>query len=311
MWELAIIARDFQPRRKAIYQDIDRKDGPMWSQVYSICLNIVKDLETRVDNYGKKPDAPSTEVVPAKTDNSMTRPNMQVSKEQILVSTPARKTLRSEVEKVVGQTALSPSSRSRLSPIVQKGLADAKGAVDSFARQAAGTDNPNNAFHHWTRLALDSPLGTPFKQTFHRRLTTVVLETPYAEPSLIINAISALTRLAVFSLAEDSYGNVQRDVSTIIRTFTAVITKLENFKAGFPVHWTDFAGSKDCAEVDAVLVTLKEGLKQLIVSFGPYSRDLRLSFADMRHAREAAGVPNRERDLARIEVTKPEMRQVR
>lgn len=284
----------------------------MWSQVYSICLNIVKSLETRVDDYGKKPDAPSMKVVPANTDDkSATRPYMQVSKEQILLSTPAKKTLRSEVEKVVGQNAMSPGSRSRLSPIVQKGLADAKGAVDSFARQAAGTDNPNNAFHHWTRLALDSPLGTPFKQTFRRRLTTVVLGTPYAEPSLVINAISALTRLAIFSLAEDSYGNVQRDVSTIIRTFTAVTTKLEKFKTDFPVHWTDFEGSRECAEVDAVLATLKQGLKQLIASFGPYARDLRLTFADMRHAREAAGVLNRERDVAKIEAAQPEMRQLR
>lgn len=284
----------------------------MWSQVYSICLNIVKDLETRIDGYGKKPEAPSTEIVPVKKDEkSATRPYMHVNNDQILLSTPVKKTLRGEVEKVVGQNAMSPGQRSRLSPIVQKGLADAKGAVDSFARQAAGTDNPNNAFHYWTRRALDSPLGAPFKQTFSRRLITVVLGTPYAEPSLVINAISALTKLAVFSLAEDSYGNVQRDVSTIIRTFTVVTTKLEKFKTDFPVHWTDFEGSRECAEVDAVLATLREGLKQLITSFGPYARDLRLTFADMRHAREAAGVPNRERDVVRIEAAPPEMRQLR
>lgn len=284
----------------------------MWSQVYSICLNVVKDLETRVDTYGKKPDTPSTEVALAKTgDKSATRPHMHVSNEQILLSTPAKKTLRSEVEKVVGQNAMSPGQKSRLSPIVQKGLADAKGAVDSFARQAAGTDNPNNSFHHWTRRALDSPFGAPFKQTFRRRITTVVLGTPYAEPGLVINAISALTRLAVFSLAEDSYGNVQRDVSTIIRTFTVVITKLEKFKADFPVHWTDFEGSRECAEVDAVLGTLREGLKQLVASFGPYARDLRLTFADMRQAREAAGVPNREREIMRIDAAAIEMRQLR
>lgn len=272
----------------------------------------MKDLELRVEDYGKKPEAASTEIVSTKKDDkSATRPHMHVSDEKILLSTPTKKTLRSEVEKVVGQNAMSPGQRSRLSPIVQKGLADAKGAVDSFARQAAGTDNPNNAFHHWTRRALDSPFGAPFKQTFSRRLTTVVLGTPYAEPSLVINAISALTRLAVFSLAEDSYGNVQRDVSTIIRTFTAVTTKLERFKADFPVHWTDFGGSRECAEVDAVLATLKEGLKQLIANFGPYARDLRLTFADMRHAREAAGVPTRERDVVRIEAAPPEMRQLR
>lgn len=264
-----------------------------------------------MDNYGKKPEAPSTGLVPVNKDDKLEpRPYMQVSNEKILLATPAKKTLRSEVEKVVGQSAMSPGQGSRLSPIVQKSLAEAKGAVDSFARQAAGTDNPNNPFHYWTRRVLDSPLGASFKQTLNRRLTAVVLGTPYAEPSLFLNAISALTRLAVLSLAEDSYGNVQRDVATIIRTFTTIITKLEKFKAEFPVHWTDFDGSKECAEIDAILGALKEGLKQLITSFGPYARDLRLTFADMRHAREAAGVPNKDRDLVRVE-SRPEMRQVR
>lgn len=44
MWELAFIARDYESRRKAIYEDIDRKDGTMWSQVYAICLDIMKGM---------------------------------------------------------------------------------------------------------------------------------------------------------------------------------------------------------------------------------------------------------------------------
>ena len=51
MWELAFIARDFPDRRKAIYEDIDRKDGPMWSQVYQICLDVLKSTETNIDAY--------------------------------------------------------------------------------------------------------------------------------------------------------------------------------------------------------------------------------------------------------------------
>lgn len=310
-WELALIARDFQPRRKAIYQDIDRKDGPMWSQVYALCLQIVKDVETRIDGYGKAPAADPPTPVPANTD---TKPVVEkpASSDQVLVTTPTKKTLRGEVEKIVRTTAVSPGQPSRLSPYVQKGVAQAKGYVEDIARQATGSDATDNPFQYWTRQILGSPLGRPFKQSFSRRITTVVLGEPFGEPALIINAISALTNLAVLSLAEDSFGNVQRDVAAIIRTFTAVATKLDTFKANFPLHWTDHDAERECTEVDAILETLKEALGQLITSFGPYARDLRLTFADMRHAREVAGLPAREGGaIARVDAARPEMRQLR
>lgn len=282
----------------------------MWSQVYALSLDVVKGIESRIDGYGKAPEPTPASLVPVATE---ARPVLAaakpISSENVLLDTP-NKTFRGEVERVVRTGAVAPGQASRLSPMVEKGVAQAKGYVEEFSRQATGAESPNNPFQYWTRRALDSPLGLPFNQTFERRITTAVLGTPYGEPSLFINAISALTMLAVFSLTEDSYGNVQRDVATIIRTFTAVITKLEGFKAEFPLHWTDFEGKRECAEVDAILRTLKEGLQKLMYAFGPFSRDLRLSFADVRHAREAAGLPPRERDVARIEAVRPEMRQL-
>ncbi|ROV97029.1 hypothetical protein VSDG_04186 [Cytospora chrysosperma] len=311
MWELALIAKNFQPRRIAIYQDIDRKDGPTWSQIYALCLDVVKGMETRIDSYGKAPE-PDTALVPATTEvKPAPAPVKPVSSEDVLLATPNKKTLRSEVERVVRKEAVSPGQPSRLSPMVEKRVSQAKGYVEDIARQATGAESPDNPFQYWTRRILDSPLGLPFRQTFDRRITTAVLGEPYGETSLFINAISALTLLAVFSLTEDSYGNVQRDVTTIIRTFTAVTTKLEGFKADFPLHWTDFDGKRECADIDAILKTLKEGLQQLIHAFGPFARDLRLTFADVRHAREAAGLPAREREAARIEATRSEMRQLR
>lgn len=306
-----MIARDFQPRRIAIYQDIDRKDGPTWSQVYTLCLDVVKGMETRIDSYGKAPE-PATALVPTETEvRPAPAPVKPISSEDVLLATPSKKTLSSEVERVVRKEAVSPGQASRLSPMVEKRVSQAKGYVEDIARQATGAESPDNLFQYWTRRILDSPLGLAFRQTFERRITCAVLGGPYGEPSLFINAISALTMLAVFSLTEDSYGNVQRDVTTIIRTFTAVTMKLEGFKAEFPLHWTDFDGKQECADIDAILKTLKEGLQQLIQAFGPFARDLRLTFADVRHAREAAGLPARERDAARIEGTRSEMRQLR
>lgn len=279
----------------------------MWSQVYALCLQAVTDVESRIDEYNKA--AATAAAAAAKADNS----------EKALVKTPT-KTFRDEMGDLAKKKIVSPGQPSRLSPLVQKGVTHAKGYVEDIARQATGSDAEDNPFQYWTRQVLASPLGRPFKQSFSQRITTVVLGEPYGESALVINAISALTRLAVLSLAEDSYGNVQRDVSTIIRTFTAVKTKLDAFKADFPLHWTDHDATRECAEVDAILETLREGLVQLVTAFGPYARDLRLTFADVRHAREAAGLPGREGagssaiariDAGRSDAARPEMRQIR
>lgn len=310
MWELALIAKDFQPRRKTIYQDIDRKDGPMWSQVYKLCLDVVQEMETRIADYGKAPAPPSQELVPASKEVQHANPALKVSNDPILLATPAKK---SKVETFADKMALrSPGQAARLSPLMQKSYGHAVGLVNEVTRQATSSDDLQSPVQLWTRRFLDSPVGKPFRQTYAKRLSVVVLGTPHGEPSLFINAISSLTCLALSSLAEDNYGNVQRDVANIMRTFTTATVKLETFKASFPVHWTDMSSSKECAEVDAILETLKDALRQLVEVFGPYARDIRLSFADMRHAREAAGIPNRLREAAAVvEAQQPEMRQVR
>ena len=111
--------------------------------------------------------------------------------------------------------------------------------------------------------------------------------TEYCEISVYVNAINVLTKLSVNSLSEDKYGHVQRDVATIIRTFTTVIKTVEKFKAEFPSHWLDGKTDKKCKEVDDLVAALRAGLEELLGAFGEYADDLRLSRADVRQAREA------------------------
>lgn len=298
MWELAIISRDFDVRRKAIYEDLERKDGPMWSQVYAICLDTIRNIEFRVDNYGKGPVPVMQAAISATSPKDFQVPTHRITQplrnDDVLVPASKRKSFRGEVEKVVGQVATSPGQPSRLSPIAQKAVADVKGTLSAIRQEVAGSGQPDSPFQIKMRQLIASPVGWPFRQEFGRRLTAAVLGGPYGEPSLYINAVTALTKLSVHSLTEDRYGNVQRDVSSIIRVFTATIKKLEAFKAGFPPHWTDVGGSKEAPEVDSILEALKLGLDQLIAEFGPYSKDLRLSLTDMRLAREAIGVTSQE-----------------
>ncbi len=89
-----------------------------------------------------------------------------------------------------------------------------------------------------------------------------------------------------------SSGNVQRDVAAIIRKITSTTKTLESserrrFRA-LGRHGEGSLGPGGGSDPRA----LKDGLSQLIAGFEPYSRDLRLSAADMTSARAAAGVPD-------------------
>ncbi|KAB5582442.1 nucleoporin protein Ndc1-Nup [Coniochaeta sp. 2T2.1] len=306
MWELAFIARDYEARRKAIYEDIDRKEGPMWSQVYVLCLETIKSIEARIDNYGRAP-APVASAALTTVDEKK-RTTQPPRQDEIMQTTPKKKQpFRQEVEKLVGQVATAPGQPSQLSPLAKKAMDTAKTKFLELQKEATGTDDTQSLFRDLALKVLDTPVGWPFRQEFNRCLTAVVLGTPYGEPSLYINAINALSLLAVHSLKEDKYGNVQRDVATILRTLTTVTSKLERFKSAFPLHWTDVEKDKSSAEVDAIIEALREGLKELVQAFGPYARDLRLSLTDMRLAKEAAGIERDEQVIRRDE----EMREVR
>ncbi|KAI1410025.1 nucleoporin protein Ndc1-Nup [Hypoxylon sp. FL1857] len=291
MWELALIARDFDVRRRSIFEDIDRKDGPMWSQIYVTCFNTIKAIEQRIDAYDKPPAPPAVEtaaappkppariVQPPKTDN-------------VWAPAPQPKSLRDSIGKLVSNVTTSPGKTPAevyLPEAKKKALEATEHLFTKEQREALTPEHANNAVRALFYRLLSIPtIGLLFQQLFPRRLTTVVLGRPYGELSIYTNAAYALSRLAVCSLTEDRYGNVQRDVPAIIRTFTVIIKKLEKFRDNLPMHWTDLQKRRECPEVDELLDALKDGLSELITAFGQYSGDLRLTRADMRLAREAA-----------------------
>ena len=290
MWELAYISRDFEDRRKAIFEDIDRKDGPMWSQIYTSCIELVKGLATRVDEYGKPPAPPPAE--PTKNEPKA-RSTAPPKEDAIFKRQPANKSMRAEVDKVFDRVARSPGETpmSGLSPVAKKTWKMAKDSVLTPEQQdALQSQNMLGQIRHlFSWVLLNDYVGILFRQEYRRRLAAAVLGTPAAELGLYLNAIEVLGRLAVKSLGEDKYGNVHRDVPTIIRTFTSTVTKLEAFKANFPIHWTDVEGRRESPEVDALLRGLKGALRKLVYEFEPYRNDLRLTLTDIRLAKEAAG----------------------
>ncbi|KAI1745238.1 nucleoporin protein Ndc1-Nup, partial [Xylaria scruposa] len=291
-WELAFIARDYTPRRQSIFEDIDRKDGPTWSQIYALCLDTIKDIERKIDNY-QNPPVPAPGPVPVAAPTQPSQPIPQpLQTNNVYAGRPVDKTelILDTVSKVVTSPGKTPIDD--WAPVVKKQAVRAAHRV--LTRQQRDAIRPQAIRGYLANFALRLMglpyIGLVFQQTFGRQLAKAVLGSPYAETSVYINAAYALSRLAVCSLTEDRYGNVQRDVPTIIRTFTTVIKKLEAFRNGFPTHWTDLSQSRQCPEVTEVLTALKVGLDSLVTAFAQYSNDLRLSRTDMRLAREAARI---------------------
>jgi len=198
----------------------------------------------------------------------------------------------------VGKFAKShgQSPPGQLSPGARKLYLKAESAVlTPEQKEVVSSQGLVGLFKDWIITFLQTTAGRPFRQEYHRKVAAVVLGTPHGDVGIIVDAIDSLTRLAVCSLTEDKYGNVQRDVKLIIRTLTATVTKLEAFKNSVGFHWTDIEKKQDSPEVDMILAALKGGLNELVTAFGDYSEDLRLSQSEMRMAREAAAVPDAER----------------
>ena len=144
---------------------------------------------------------------------------------------------------------------------------------------------------------LHTPLGRPFRRTLKRRVSSVVLGSPFGELSSIVDSVNALTALALASLTEDSYGKVAKDVPLLIRAYVSVIQSVEGFVRDLPVHWTDvdFSDSERRGEdVDLVLWSMKAGLKEMVNAFGKYATELGLTERDIKAAQGVAGLEGDE-----------------
>ena len=142
-----------------------------------------------------------------------------------------------------------------------------------------------------------TPFGRPFRRTFKRRVSTVVLGSPDGQLNSIIDSVNALSTLATASLTEDNYGKVAKDVPLLIRAFVSVIKSVEGFVRDLPVHWTDVEyidSDRKGGEVALVVESMKAGLREVVDAFGKYATELGLTEMEMRAARKVAGVEGDE-----------------
>lgn len=298
-WELLYISKYFDDRRKSIYTEISSPELTTWPRIMTESLKTVQALQTRIIEYQKPTSTPTQ---PTTNVESLPRLTSSLRQAQIF-ATPTQPSSRTQkVETTFGSFARSigqsPPSRNK-TPIAVIGYAGpyvkklANAAGQKLLTQGQQTNlSPSGlrqTFNTYLTTFIASPLGYPFRRPFSRRINAIVFgtEAGYNDIFPILNAIEALSILAVASLKEDSYGKVAYDVNTIMTVYINTLDTLQQFVHALPTHWTDVEGRGEVEDVDLVCRALKEGLGRMGEAFEPYAVDFGIEGAVMRRARAA------------------------
>lgn len=295
-WELALITDAFSDRRRTIYAEMGRKRAPTFQQVADFCLAEIKLLIDRL-NIGLDPTyqtaTASAPPQPSPAVSLVPQISQPLKDDKQVVALPSKPITRWEqfeaTSSSIAKNHSSPANSQQAygREAINRGLQKAQEGAQQ-AEAVASTAS--------TKI-LSSPFGHMFSHSLPRRAKLVVLGAPYSRISFICNAITALTNLAVFSIAEDSIGQFHGSVPAIIRTFTSAINKIDAYMATLQVHWSDKhtlskpeAERKKVPEVDQVRKCLQMGLQTVLSSFEQYLSGMGMSMLEVSDARKAAAV---------------------
>lgn len=305
-----LITTDFEPRRRTIFAEVERKDGNTWRQVCKACLAEITGISTRIQNATQPLDyqkqSAEAEAHREQQEHLLARQSQEsyglpkIASQKIYNDRDVLQK-RSGGQSVVGNVARSlGSSPDGKNPMVQYSRqAISYGIERSGGKEAWSRDGTQTTFRSRAIDFLQTPFGESFRQIFARRVEAVVFGVPYSGKINIMHASKALSKLAVASLKEDDFGQAAKDIPTIIRTYTAVLTGINGFLATCPPHWSDVYFNPDrdrdlqrCAglsEVREVVQCLRGGLEEVLLGFGEYAGNLGLSKKEMREANEVVG----------------------
>ena len=266
-------------------------------------LGNILSISTRISEYqNPTPKTASQQQVTIETLPRIS--STQVRNENIFMNSPAPANQREKIESKVGTVAKS-YGQSAQPAMPLKFLENQRLRTDKYldsARQNLLTQGQQETFSKSGLLAqyngyllrfLHTPAGYPFRQTFRRRVCTVILGTPYGDLNPIVDSINTLSILATSSLTEDRYGNVAKDIPLLIRAFVSTMSSIESFVSTLPVHWTDVEfreSDRKVEEVALIVTALRNGLKGMVEAFGKYATELGLGREELAAARKIAGV---------------------
>lgn len=294
MLELLYIGRDFADRRRAIFSDIDRPNGSTWSQVMHLCLSEIQAVNTRVSEFQAQPQQQPQ--IQQSSNQMSTLPSITPPlRQEPVINAPSppanrREKLKSAVGSFAKSLGDSPQSRS---PSAKQYLETARSKLlTQEQQQTLSIEGIKTEANPYLQQVLRTPIGWPLRQTFERRVSSVILAEPYSTIEILLNSIEGLSMLAVGSLKEDSYGKVAQDVPLIIRAYISTQDTIRSFVHNTTPHWTDikFKGERRIADVEAIEEELRLGIGRMIENFGAYSGELGLSVDEIKNARAIAGL---------------------
>jgi len=301
-WELWLITQRFPDRRKTIYADIDR-NPTSWRQVSELCLGEIKGVSNRITTFIESQSSvskPKPVPTPDATDSTNQKEKVvpPLKTDPILAATPPPKTqtqraaqLASNLARQQGsstspprpfhevQRALNYSAKKLLPSSTLKEIEDSPKTM----RQKAGGLVMWFVSIRW--------LGSFMRQTFSKRATAVVCGSPTSRTGIIVDAVLSLSKLATESLKEDPYGQVAKDVRTIVASMVKALKDIKGFMLeGLQPHWSDVnfreSERQRVEEVNYVVDALKEGLGSVLGAFGEYAAGVGLSEKELQEAKK-------------------------
>ena len=285
-WELALIARLYPDRRKAILADIERPGGACWSQMQVTALDVIRGISLRVS-------PPKQEVKPAQRvdPNALQIERMpkiaqpMIDKPVLLKDAPPQSRME-RIETISGNVAKTFTQSGRpWNPTQSPAAAKAKDVLEQNSPRRLMQRYPQVQEHLEAIQA--SPIGNIFRTTRQQVVNALVLGDGHGNAAVIVDAGESVTRMLVASLSEDVYGKAVAGVPDAVRVFAQAITDVETY---VDVNAKGLAGGID--EVDIVVQRLKAGLTELLSAFQMYLADVGLSIHELNLAKAAAAKRN-------------------
>lgn len=275
---------------------MERKRAPTFQQITDFCLAEIKLLIHRL-NVGLdptyQPAAASAAPQPTPAVNLVPQIAQPLKDDKQVVALPPKPNTKWEHF----EAATSGIAKMHSSPSNSQQAYGREAFNKGMKKAHEGAQQAESVASTASNKILSSPFGYVFSHSLPRRAKLVVLGAPYSRISLICNAITALTNLAVFSITEDAIGRFHESVPAIIRTFTVAINKLDAYMASLQVHWSDKetlgkpeAERKKVLEVDQVRECLQKGLTNVLGSFEQYLSGMGMSILEISDAKKAAAI---------------------
>jgi nucleoporin NDC1 len=278
-WELAIIAQKHKDRRRAVFDDIERPTGSMWSQMVQAGLNVLKEIHLRIE--GPPPPAETTpeKVVP------LPRLLPETEADPILAATkPATR-----AEWLATPLKAFGSTKQPWRPPIEQTAKQVETKLIEYARPPnADKESSKSLVDQWATTFRESPIGWIFTSTNTARINATVLGSPYGNAALVVDVIEALTKMQVASLTEDTYGKATPTVPDTVRTFTKTLNLIEEY-----VLQNRKGVTGGIEEVDIVVTRLRASLKELLSAFQVYLIDQGLGIGELNQAKKAMELPSK------------------